>query len=366
MSWRALSVGLAASLVAAVASGCGGDQRGGPPPQAAARQDAATAPQANASARSTRRSSGCPVTQPNHRIPPGQGQNPGAEQAPYYGNGRLWTALYPDGVRERPQRDGSIEEKFPWWRGVRGRLRITGRRLDGRAPTLRARIPDGYGATGFQSTAIIFPTEGCWSVTGTAGKASLSFVTLVVKAGGTTDPHRGPSPSGDERSSWVTSQDARRGYSVRFPESWHRASEPISPKLTDPREILALATFPLRYRPTNCEAFGGAGRSDLGPDDVFLTVQERGYDRDSDWPDFPPRPERFGPTPENMKAAEPACGDRADTDVRWFNFTAAGRYFHVLVVSGSAASRDVRRDAWRILNTLRLDPNVKPDWPASG
>jgi len=28
---------------------------------------------------------------------------------------------------------------------------------------------------------VIFPTEGCWKVTGTVGRASLSFVTFVLK-----------------------------------------------------------------------------------------------------------------------------------------------------------------------------------------
>jgi hypothetical protein len=125
------------------------------------------------------------VTPPNHRIPPGQEQNSGADQAPYHGNGRLWTILPASGiVRRAPHRDGSIGEKFPWWRGVRGPLRITGRRLDAPAAPLRAHIPDGYGPTSFQASEIIFPTEGCWSVTGTAGEASLSFVTLAVKAQG--------------------------------------------------------------------------------------------------------------------------------------------------------------------------------------
>jgi hypothetical protein len=96
--------------------------------------------------------------------------------------------LPPNGiVRDAPKRDGSIHEKFPWWRGaaVRGRLRITGRRLDAPAPALRANVPSGYGPTDFQASGIIFPTAGCWSVTGTAGKAKLSFVTLTVTAGGT-------------------------------------------------------------------------------------------------------------------------------------------------------------------------------------
>ena len=220
MSRRALWVGLAA----AVALGCGdGNQPEDPRPQGAARQDAASAPEAGATASAPRRSSGCPVTPPNHRIPPSQGDNPGAEQSPYYGNGRLWTALYPEGVRERPERDGSIEQKFPWWRGVRGRLTITGRRLDGRAPTLRARIPDGYGPTGFQATAIMFPAEGCWSVTGKAGKASLSFVTLVLKPGGTTEPSR------------------KRHRPLRLPEPATEDACPVSP--VDRRAGKSINTF---------------------------------------------------------------------------------------------------------------------------
>jgi hypothetical protein len=75
--------------------------------------------------------------------------------------------------------DGSISIKWPWWRGVRGGLELTGRRLDKSAPPLRSRIAPGYGPTGFQATGIIFATAGCWEVTGSAGKARLTFVTLV-------------------------------------------------------------------------------------------------------------------------------------------------------------------------------------------
>jgi len=73
--------------------------------------------------------------------------------------------------------------KFGWTRGegVRGKLKIHGRRLDAAAPPLRARIPDGYGETGFQATALIFPTEGCWEVTGEVGETRLTFVTRVVR-----------------------------------------------------------------------------------------------------------------------------------------------------------------------------------------
>jgi len=105
-----------------------------------------------------------------------------------YGNGRLWVGVWPEGSvvfkRGGPGRihpDGSLSMKFPWWRAVRGRLTISGRRTDAEAKTLTARIPDGYGEIGFQSTMITFPSEGCWEVTGQAGDASLTFVTRVVR-----------------------------------------------------------------------------------------------------------------------------------------------------------------------------------------
>jgi hypothetical protein len=61
-------------------------------------------------------------------------------------------------------------------------LTIEARRLDGKAPPLRADIPDGYGDKGFQPSGIHFPTEGCWKVTGTVGNAKLTFVTLILRA----------------------------------------------------------------------------------------------------------------------------------------------------------------------------------------
>ena len=186
----------------------------------------------------------------------------------------------------------------------------------------------------------------CAAVAGCGGQASRS-------AGGASAP------------AWTSYRSAEWGYTVSFPRSWHRATEPVAPKLADPREILSLATFPLRHRPTNCGALAGSAREDLGPRDAFLTVQERGFDRDSQWLDFPPRPKRFTPTSETAKAAEPSCGDARGTVVHWSNFTDAGRHFHVLVVVGPQAPAPVRRDAWRILNTLRFDPTVSPDWAAS-
>lgn len=80
-------------------------------------------------------------------------------------------------------RDGALALKFGWNRKKEGRLTISGRRLDGSAPPLRARIPDGYGDIGFQSTAIAFPTPGCWEVTGRIPDGELTFVIMIEKVG---------------------------------------------------------------------------------------------------------------------------------------------------------------------------------------
>jgi hypothetical protein len=139
-------------------------------------------------------------------------------------------------------------------------------------------------------------------------------------------------------------------------------------ELTDPREILALATFPLhRHVATNCEAFAGTARTQMHRGDVVLTVQERGYDRDSAWLDFPPRPEPFGPDdPQSGEAGDQACGDPPGTTVYWRNFSEAGRHFHTLVVAGPDAPDGVRAQAWRILDSLRFDPGRVPAWVSSG
>lgn len=126
----------------------------------------------------------CPVTSPNADV-----VRHGAHFN--YGNGKLWTSLWPDGTvlfRARGpgfvNPDGSLSMKWPWYleRGVHGELEIRGRRLD--APSersLSANHSPVLGDPGFHAGAITFPSEGCWEVMGRAGDSSLSFVTLVVK-----------------------------------------------------------------------------------------------------------------------------------------------------------------------------------------
>jgi hypothetical protein len=120
----------------------------------------------------------CPITHPNGSKPPGS--TFGSE---FHGNGSIWVGVWDSNVVVwKAEADGSVTAKVGWWRGVPGKLRIDGRRLDNAAPPLVGHVPDGYGDSGFQSSGITFPTAGCWQVTGHVGEASLTFVTLVLAA----------------------------------------------------------------------------------------------------------------------------------------------------------------------------------------
>jgi hypothetical protein len=130
----------------------------------------------------------CTVTAPNGVVA-GEAQR----DANSYGNRQVSVGpfgLWPDGtVVFKPggpgfrTRDGSLGMKFGWQRGVPGRLRIEGRRLDAPASPLRAEVPGGYRDLGFQASYVIFPTPGCWEVTGRVSQASVTFITQVTRIG---------------------------------------------------------------------------------------------------------------------------------------------------------------------------------------
>ena len=82
--------------------------------------------------------------------------------------------------------DGGLGMKFGWTRGVRGKLDVSGRRLDGAAPPLMFETNNGYRDVGFQASYLIFPTPGCWEVTAQVGEredSRIAFTVKVVKIG---------------------------------------------------------------------------------------------------------------------------------------------------------------------------------------
>jgi hypothetical protein len=137
-------------------------------------------------------SSPCQVTQPNGLAPAGE-----APSDLWFEQNGLTTVLWPQGtIVFQPGGPGEIRDngdlamKFPFTRGpgVVGALDISGRRLDGQSLPAFGEIPDGYGDTGFQASAIVFPSPGCWEITVRAGTAQMIFIQRVVK----TDPPASP------------------------------------------------------------------------------------------------------------------------------------------------------------------------------
>jgi thiol-disulfide isomerase/thioredoxin len=82
-------------------------------------------------------------------------------------------------------RDGIGWMKFVFQRegAAEGGLRLGGRRIGAEADdprgAIQSRIPDGYGTTGVQATAIGFPAEGCWEIIAASGTSQLRFRTWV-------------------------------------------------------------------------------------------------------------------------------------------------------------------------------------------
>src|SRR4029453_15177664 len=127
--------------------------------------------------------------------------------------------------------------------------------------------------------------------------------------------------------------------------------------VSDPREILAMATYPLRP--------GGEGAidaqvpskalADLGPNDMFIWVPER----DGADASYPPRPASFSP--------EAICSGYADCEqgralglqgIRawWYYFRDGDHGVYVFVGMGETVYQDQARshEAWEILDSLRF------------
>jgi hypothetical protein len=158
------------------------------------------------------------------------------------------------------------------------------------------------------------------------------------------------------------------GLAVELPPGWQAASQNLTPDLGDPREVLAVGTYPLRYRDEaqSCAHIPISALADLGPRDAFVELQERGLDAGSAWTDFPARPARFGPQlGGRSEAADCFRHDAGFTD-HWFGFTDRGRHFHVRVAFGPQTSAAVRRQAWAVLDGLRVDGAQLPDWRSAG
>jgi hypothetical protein len=97
--------------------------------------------------------------------------------------GRDGTVLFRKGGPGFILPNGSLQMKFLWAKGggLRGALTVHGKRLDAPAPALSADIDNEYVNQDYQPSYLIFPTAGCWQVTGEVADARVTFVTRVIR-----------------------------------------------------------------------------------------------------------------------------------------------------------------------------------------
>ena len=70
--------------------------------------------------------------------------------------------------------------KVLWLKPVGSHLMVSGQRLDGEAPPLRAQRPGPGAYRGdYEASGVVFPAAGCWEVEARADGSVLRFVVLV-------------------------------------------------------------------------------------------------------------------------------------------------------------------------------------------
>jgi hypothetical protein len=194
-------------------------------------------------------------------------------------------------------------------------------------------------------------------------------ILLALSTGGCGDA--GGARAGEPPAGWTTHRDARRGLSIDLPPGWHRARESLTPDLADPREILSVGSYPLRYSAkARCHVPGCPlpAIDDFGPTDVLVSIQERGASdsvgsvgvpRARMVAGYPPRPRPFTVDPMDLRYAPSERRHCARLRIGAASFTPfrdAGRAFYAFVAIGRSASERTRRDALRLLDTLRFTP----------
>lgn len=168
----------------------------------------------------------------------------------------------------------------------------------------------------------------------------------------------GHAPLRQPPAGWTSFHDRGHGLTVRFPSSWRRAREPLTPSLVDPVEILSIGTFaPRSGAAGSCANFPVGALRAAGARDVFLTVQERRGGGAT----FAPRPRPFdlgtgdkmGPLGTSVAAR--CVGRRVAWRSYWVPFSDAGRSFYLLTAIGRDAAPARVRALHEVLDSLRFE-----------
>jgi hypothetical protein len=199
-----------------------------------------------------------------------------------------------------------------------------------------------------------------------AALATAAVIVLVSPATNSDPTGTDERPATGHSERWTTTVNSKYGFEVSLPSTWQLSTETLTPRLTDPREVLSAGTFPLAFGKGSCSHVPAGALQTMGSADGFVSVQERGRAPGSSWSDFPPRPEHFADEAVAERGDIAGClGDRPGLLEFWLPFTDAGRHFYAMVVLGADAPPQVRTQAFEVLDSLRFDPAVQPSWRAS-
>jgi hypothetical protein len=140
------------------------------------------------------------------------------------------------------------------------------------------------------------------------------------------------------------------GFTVSYPSDWTPAPEILTPTLTDPREIFAIGTYPLRSGGANCAQYPVNAIEDLGPTDALIWLAERQQASAS----APNRPADFEAWISEAPVDDsPRClGSVKDFVHHAGEFSDADRIFDLYVAYGTGASQETLSELWAILNGM--------------
>jgi hypothetical protein len=169
---------------------------------------------------------------------------------------------------------------------------------------------------------------------------------------------------------YVRFEDPAVGISGRYPAGWYRARAVSN--LAEPREVLALGTYPLRREAEAGECAPDTARADMPPDGVFIWLLEDRPLRGEVWANlprerFPPKPAHFVVRPSELSDDSVWCfaGPAYTT-----TFRAADRPFQLTVAFGGRPIDARLAEVERILDSLEFDPLPPPPpdpyagWPS--
>ena len=178
-------------------------------------------------------------------------------------------------------------------------------------------------------------------------------VLVACGSGSATEQVLAPAQTTTQPPAWTTYDDHEGRFSIRYPAAWERSMQSLTPGLTDPREIVSVGSYHMRPGGELCAHLPVNELEDLGPEDAFLTVQERAQ----------PHLAHYPPRPIHFDLGEPTEGFDGELCVRepgdllqwWLPFRDGTRAFYALVALGTSASEETRQQVTQTLNSFHID-----------